>query len=513
MARMRSAPAALVVLALLALPPALALRAAGGGAPADLVFVSGPEPETLDPALATAVLETRLLSALFEGLVAIDPATLEPRLAAAEKVAVGDGARRFTFTLRPGLSFSDGAPLGAGDFIYAWRRAAAPETGAPLAREAALVAAGARAVDERTIEIALDAPRPDLLALLALPVFFPVERAVIERYGEAWTRAGHLAGNGPFRLAAWDVGRRLRLERNERWRGPEGGEARLRSIEAITTSGAAVGDATAFQIYETGGADLIFSVPAGGAPRLRGRGDYLERPGLSTAFLRFRCDRAPFSDARVRAALSAAIDRDAIAASVLRNGERPARGLVPPALRGWPEPALASPPAEEVRRPLSARRLEVLYASSDEAAANLAEVLQAAWGAKLGAEVRLRPMERKAFYAAVRAGEYDVAFGSWVADYPDAANFLEILRSGSGNNRTGFADARYDALLDRAAGTTGEARRAALGEAEALLARLAPIAPLYHGTAAVLRRPWVHGYAPNALNLVPWATLSVEGRP
>jgi oligopeptide transport system substrate-binding protein len=489
---------------LLAVPPALALSSASGERPAALTFVSGPEPETLDPSLASAVLETRILALLFEGLTAIDPRTLAPRLAAAERCET-DGARRFRFTLREGLRFSDGTPLAAADFLYAWRRAAAPETGAPLAAEAAILAEAARAPDARTIEIALERPRPDLLALLALPAFAPLSRAALEAHGERWTRPGNLVGNGPFRLTAWDLGRRLRFLRNEHFRAAR--EVALDSIEALTTSGAVVGEGTAFQIYETGGADLVFDVPSGAAERLRGRPDFHEGPALRTVFLRFRCDRPPLDRPALRRALAAAIDRDALAARVLRNGERPARSLVPPAFPGFvpSREVAAEEPAPERPPPL-----ELVYASADEAAANVAEVLQAEWGRRLGVALRLRPMERKAFYGAVRRGEYQIAFGNWVADFPDPSNFLEIMRGASGNNRTGWADARYDALLDRAAEATGEARTALLREAEALLAREAPIAPLWHGRTAVLCRERIAGFFPNASNLVDWAALAAK---
>lgn len=512
---MFSARALIAATAALALPPVAALRALREEPPAALVFVSGPEPETLDPALATAVLEARLLSALFEGLVAIDPKTLEPRPAAAESFSADRDGRHFAFTLRGDLAFSDGTPLGPDDFLYAWRRAADPATGAPMRDLAALVAKRARISGPRTIEIALSEPRPDLLAALSLPVFYPLERRTIETWGEHWTRPGRLVSNGPFRLEAWEIGRRLRLCRNEHYRG---GAASLASIEALTTSGAAIGEGAAFDIYETGGADLVFSVPAGGALRLFGRPDFHAGPALRTIFLRFNLRRAPLNDPALRRALSATIDREAIARRVLRNGERPAFGLVPPGLPGYePLGPLPADPEEieAVRRASrSLRALELSYAAGDEAAASMAEILEARWRTGLGVALRLRPIERKVFYSAIRRGEYDIAFGNWAADYPDPANFLEILRSGSGNNRTGFFDSRYDALLDRAARATDEgARRALFLEAESLLWREAPIAPIAYAVTGVLCRERVRGFCPNPLNLVDWAALSVAEGP
>jgi oligopeptide transport system substrate-binding protein len=421
--------------------------------------------------------------------------------------------------LREGLCFSDGTPIAAEDFLRSWRRAADPATGSPYAEVVAKVAAAARSLDERTIEIAFDAPRPDLLEVLTLPAFYPVPREAIERFGEGWTRAGRLVSNGPFRLAAWEVGRRLRLARNESYHGA--GRVSLATIDALTTSGAAVGEGTAFAIYETGGADLVFSAPAAAAERLRGRADLHVGPALRTIFVRFNLRRRVLADRALRRALSATIDREGICGRVLRGGERPARSLVPPAFPGFEDggAARAGPASAEEIEAVRARageigQIEIVYASADESAGHAAEVLQAGWRARLGVDVRLRPMERKAFYAAVRAGEYDVAWGNWVADWPDPANFLEIMRERGGNNRTGFGDARYEALLDEATAASGTRERGrALAAADALLWEEAPIAPIAFGANAVFCRPRVRGFTANALNLVAWGDLSVASTP
>ncbi len=500
----------LVLAALLSLPPALVVAAIPPPEPADLVFVNGPEPETLDPAVAARIGDVRLCSALFEPLVALDPDTLEPRPAAARsfEVRAGEGGATFArFALHPGLRWSNGEPLVAEDFVAAWRRAAEPATGAPLAAEAREVAAGARATGPAEIEIILPAPRPDLLQLLSLPAFAPVHRSI------ATGKPGDVVGNGPFRLEKWEPGRRLRLVRNEHYRAAA--KVALGSIEALTTGGGVSGgDATAFQIYETGGADLVFAVPSRAASKLRaaGRRDLHEREGARTYFLRFNPTRPPLDDPVLRRSLSSAIDRASICRYVLRGGETPATGLVPPGLFGHghghghgPAPAPAPAPAP------SPRPLAYLYPATDDSAAQIGEVLQSAF-APLGVHLRLHPAEPKAAFASVKRLEYDIAWGNWTADYPDPANFLGIFRSGSGNNRTGFRDPEYDALLDRAAAAPAPADRAALlAAAEARLLAAAPLAPLFFTPVTVLARPNLRGGRVDApfAHVIPWANLEI----
>ncbi|HVY61915.1 MAG TPA: peptide ABC transporter substrate-binding protein [Planctomycetota bacterium] len=520
------------VAALAVLPPAAALRLLPPAEPADLVFVSGPEPESLDPAVASRVVDLRLVSALFEPLVALDPETLEARGAAAATWTAD--ARGATFTLAEGLRWSNGDPLGPEDFLYAWRRAAEPATGAPFATEAAEIAEGARALDGRTIRVEPRRPRPDLVPLLSLPAFAPVHRASVERLGERFTRPGNLVSNGPFALAAWEPGRRLRLARNPRFHRA----VDLASIEAITTSGGvAGGDTTAFQIYETGGADLCFAPPERAA---LGHPDLVERPGAGTYFLRFNTTRAPLATAGSRRRLAAAMDRAAICKYVLQGANPPAETLVPAEL--WQAPVRAefaesaehaethreAPPgsvssdssgpgrhsANSADSANSARtHLSLLYPASDDAAARIGEVLQQAWK-PLGVDLRLVPMEPKAAFAAVKRLEYDVAWSNWIADYPDPVSFLDCFRSGSGNNRTGWTDAAYDAALERAAGEAGGARLATLRAAERRLLEEAPIAPLFRTTASLLARRTLRGaVAVPFQHAFPWASLRREGAP
>jgi len=508
----RRALSALLALAALAAPPWLAARVcdAPAGRGRALVYVSGPEPETLDPALATGLPEVRLLTALFEGLVALDPRTLEPRPAAAEAWdADPDGV---TFRLREGLRFGDGSPLAAADFAYAFDRVREPRTGSPWAE--AVSGLEWRALDPRTLRIAGPRARGDLLARLTLPCFYPVARGAVEAHGERWTRPGSLVSNGPFRLAAWEINRRIGLERNPHFRAPVGIEA----VVALTVEGPSVG----FNLYATGAADIVHSVPAALLPDLAGRADLHTGPLLATYFLRMNVGRPPFDDPHARRAFALAIDREAIVRHVTRSGEPVARSLCPPGMGGYEPgggPAGWFDPAE-ARRELEASRYggarglpEVEYLYEGAANGRIGEVLQDQWLRHLGVRVRLRPMERKVAFATVRAREYQIAWSSWVADYPDAANFLEVFESGSGNNRTGHADPEYDALLERARRAKGDDRLGRLAEAEALLLEAAPIAPIYHYARGVLVSPRVRGFVSNPLNRIDWTALELAPGP
>ncbi len=480
--------------------PALGLPAA----PGVLRYVSGPEPETLDPALATALIEVRLLAALFEGLVRVDPMTGEVVGAAATGWDVLDGGRTYVFRLREGLAWSNGDPLGAADFAYAWARARDPATRAPNADLLAPIEAAEAEDGGRTLRVRLASPRPDFPALLTLPVFLPVHRTSVELHGaDRFTRPGNLVSNGPFRLVAWQVNRGLRLERSERWHGAAGVE--LKTIEASTVASGPSG----FNLYETGAADLVFDVPSHVVPYVRGRADFVGGPRLGTYFVRMNTTRPPLDDARVRRALALAIDRDAICERITRGGERPAATFVPPGLPGYEGPgahALAYDPGraraqlDAAGYPSGAGLREIEYLYDGDLHGAIGEALEAAWRKELGVRIRLRKMERKVALGAVRRLEYDLARSSWVADYPDARNFLGIFRAESGNNRTGFRDARFEELLEAED----------LPAAEARLLEAAPIAPIFFYANADLIAPRLRGFVPNPLNLVVWQDLRTD---
>jgi oligopeptide transport system substrate-binding protein len=241
-------------------------------------------------------------------------------------------------------------------------------------------------------------------------------------------------------------------------------------------------------------------------------------PLLETHFFRLNTRRAPFGDARIRRALALALDREAIAGKILPGGRQPAATFVPPFLQGY------TPPARRAFDPAGARALlaeaghaggaglppiELLYHNA-EILRLVAEAVQQMWQRELGLTVHLINQEKKTVAAARRAGDYHVVLGTWTADYLDATTFLDMWRSDSGNNQTGWADPAYDALAQRADTMADPAARAAvLAEAEARVLEAAPIIPVYFNSHVSLLDPAVKGWQPTPMDHVDYRHISL----
>ncbi|MBM3984156.1 MAG: peptide ABC transporter substrate-binding protein, partial [Planctomycetes bacterium] len=314
----RTLPALLLPLAAL-----VAAAAWGGGSlrpRADFAFCNQDEVKSLDPALAGAVVEARVVTALYEGLTRLSGCGGEPLPGMAESWEASPDGLSWRFRMRQGSLWTDGTPVTAGDFAWSFRRVLHPDTGAAVAAEVLeclrngrrltmarqsgedpdSIEVGARALDDATLLLELERPVPYLPRLLALPGLCPVNRACVERWGPAWMRAEHVVTNGPFRL----VERRLRdVMRLERWEGYWGrDEVALRSVDVLAASG----QTTQLNLYLAGLADWVVRPPASLGEALHGRPDCLRGPQAGTTFLRFNVTRPPLDDPRVRRALSLA---------------------------------------------------------------------------------------------------------------------------------------------------------------------------------------------------------------
>ena len=498
---------------------------------ADLTIINGGEPETLDPAIVTGVSEMRITKALFEGLVKLDPVNARPIPGLAERWEKSTDGRTYTFFLRTNAAWSTGEPITARDVVWSWLRALDPTTGGDYAGQLFYIRnaedfnsgkikdpaqVGVRALDDHTVRVELNSPVAFFPDMCAFPTLAVVPRQTIERFGERWLKARPLPASGPYQLEAWRLNDKVRLRKNPRYYAAAATQTEL--IDLLPTGS----PNTALNLYETGVADIIWDkdlMPTELMDLLRERPDFHSFSYLGGYFIRFNVTRKPFTDPRVRQALAMAIDKALIVRKITRAGETPATHFTPDGT------ANADPPDGLPYDPERARRLlaeagfpggkdfpRVAYAfdaSGGGAAklnAKIAVELQQMWRAVLGIEIELRQIERKIFFNSQSRLDYDLSRSSWVGDYNDPNTFLDLFTSTSGNNRTGWKNSRYDALLHEANQQTDLKRRAEIFRtAETLLlCDEAPIVPLYFYAGLNAYDPRrISGIYPNLLDEHP----------
>ena len=316
--------------------------------------------------------------------------------------------------------------------------------------------AGVYAKDDHTLVVELVAPTPYFLELTAFHPFYPVPRWAVERSPHAWFLPGSIVGNGPFLLADWRVGDRIRLERSPTYWGRDA--VKLASAEALATENMT----TALNLYLTGEVDWLphNTYPVDLSPDLKKRPDFYVGPALIAYFYRINSTKKPFNDVRVRRALNLAIDREQITRDVLLLGQLPATHFVPPGIRGYVPPATGIGYDVAQARKLLAEagfpdgkgfpKFGILY-NTLEAHKKLAEVVADQLHRNLNLEVSAYNQEWQSYLESERALNYDLSRGGWVGDYEDPNTFLDIWVTNGGNNRTGWGNLVYDRLIEAAA--------------------------------------------------------------
>jgi oligopeptide transport system substrate-binding protein len=538
-------PLALAVAVVIA---AAAVTLRTGGPPADLVWTAGPEVKTLDPAQITLLTDARVAEALFEGLVVQDPRDLAVRPGVAERWEISPDGLTYTFHLREDARWSDGRPVTADDFAWAWRRVLDPKTaaeyvymlypirGAKAYYEAAAEAAahdltpqrqtgaarsdwsqvGVRVEGPRRLVVELERPTAYFLDLAAFTTYLPVRRDNVESSGDRWTMPPSLISNGAYRLAEWRFRSRMIWEKNPfYWNA---GAVALGRIEVRVFAD----DKTALLAYETGAVDLTTVVPALAIqPLLEARDagrrrDVVYATNFGTYFYRFNCNDPVLSDVRLRRALALAIDRRAIVERAARGGQVPTGTFVPVGLPGYASPPGLDENVQEARRLLAEaghpggvglEDLSILV-NSGFVHKPIAELVQQQWSEALGVTVRIEEVETTSFFDKVRKGEYRIARGGWYGDYLDPNTFLDCFVTGGGNNQTGWSNDEYDALVEEAARLADPAERMrVLARAEEILLREVPVVPMYVYTNLTLVRPGLEGVYPNLMNRIDFALL------
>jgi oligopeptide transport system substrate-binding protein len=496
----------------------------------------GAEPRDLDPHLVSAYTDMQVVLAFFEGLVAVEEETSRPVPACAERWDVSEDGLTWTFHLRPDLRWSDGEPLTAETFRDSFVRALTPALASEYAyvlypiRGAAAFNAGENddwaslgliAPDSHTLVIELEQPTPMLTSILTLPVAYPVPLHVIADQGgvadrsNPWTRPEHIVGNGPFQLTAWEAQHHLQGERNPHFRDADG--VGLNGLVFYPYENAVSQEAA----FRSGQLHLTSEVPLTKIATYQADAPELLRidPFVLTGFLRFNLTRPPLDDTRVRRALALAIDRDALAAHVLRSGEQAASRLTPPNTAGYTAEATLPHDPEQARVLLAEAGYPggqdfpvfEIMSRAREINQSIVEAVQQMWLRELGIKVNIAMKEQRVWLDDETHLNYDISNARWIGDYVEPYTFLELFFSYSGNNNTAWANSRYDDLLQRAAATNDEGARYALyQEVEAILLEDAPIAPIYHGTQAYLLRTEVKGWPPALLGFHRYQRIRLE---
>jgi oligopeptide transport system substrate-binding protein len=489
-----------------------------------LEYGNNTEPLTLDPQLAESVDESVVLGDLMVGLTTTSAdGRAIPGLA--ERWETSADGLTWRFHLRPAL-WSDGAPVTADDFVFAYRRILSPRTGSPYAYlvyilkngqaanegRAPVEAIGARALDARTLELRLEHPAPYLPQLLEHSSFLPAPAHVVRRYGDAWVKPGRYVSNGPYRLVSWRLGDRLTLEKNPRFFDAD--HVCVDRIDYYPTPDlvaaerrVAAGELDVSTMFQSNRLQHIQRTMPGYART---------HLWLNVTFLSFNThDAGPLRDRRVRRALSEAIDRGFLTAGLMRAGQRPAYSFVPPGTANaqagpataWSRLGFAARQAEArallaqagygPARPL---RIELSTAASNDAAL-LAQAVQADWRA-VGVDARIVQNEGQILLANLRARAFQTALSSWIADFDDPLTFLALFRSDTGAQNYGdYRNPAYDRLLDAAEQQPDARRRAALlAKAEQLMLNDEAVAPIYFGVSRNLVSPKVTGWVGNLGN-------------
>ena len=508
-----------------------------GAAPhaAILARGGGPDPDSLDPQKARGFEAQSILRDLCEGLTTLDrKAAVAPGVASTWGVST-DG-RVYVFKLRREARWSNGDPVVAADFVAGLRRLVDPATASGYAQYIDVIAnagdivagrkppqaLGVAAPDDATVVVTLATPAPYLPTLLSHPSACPVHRPTLTAHPEGFARPGVMVCNGAFVLEEWVPGAYILARRNRYYWNDAA--TRLDAVKYLL-----IPDENAeLTRYRGGELQVTFVVPRGQFDWIKANlADQLHvSPQLTTYYYGFNLRRAPFRDKpRLRRALSLVIDRELLAQRVLRVGELPAWGWVPPGVdnysaqsfdyRGEPMAARVAEAQRLYReagysreRPLT---FELRY-NSGEVHTKLAVAIASMWKEALGADVRLTQVEFKSLLQDIDRGDVEMFRSSWVGDYNDAYTFAQYLKSDFGVNLPHYASAAYDALLTRAAAETDRARRRALLEqAERLMLLDHPLIPLYFYVNKHLVKPEVQGWYDNVMNVVYSKDLALEG--
>ena len=476
----------------------------------DMAVCIASEPQTIDPALNSAVDGSIMTQHMFEGLMkwvgsgnpVNDKGNMNYAALAAgqaesyEKTDNGDGTVTYTFKIRSDAKWSDGQPVTANDFVYSWQRLANPLTAADYcymidmvqgyaavnAGEADPTTLGVSAPDESTFVVNLTYDCPYFLEICAFPAAFPVRQDIIEAYGDTWTtddNSSHYISNGPWKLAEWVHDSYIKMVPNEYHYDAANLGPNSLTFQLMEDQNSMLA------AYRSGDLQFIEDMPVDEIAGLLASGELNIVDYIGTYYVCYQTQAAPFDNALVRQAFTLAIDSKYIVEQVTQTGQVPATGFVPAGIYDadpngddfrtvggdyWDAPvddATYQANCEKARQLLAEAgypngegfpTVTYLYNTSDAHKA-VGEALQQMWQEELGVTVQLQNQEWNAFLETRKKGEYQIARNGWIADYNDPCSFLDMWYTGGGNNDAQYSNPEYDAMIDAAKATSDPAER------------------------------------------------------
>jgi oligopeptide transport system substrate-binding protein len=490
------------------------------------------EPFSLHPGLANDNTSGTVLRQTFEGLTRIKAG--KPELALAESYETSDDLTTYTFKLRD-AKWTNGDPVTAKDFEYAWKWALDPNNQSQYAYQLYYIKngqafnegkakaedVGVKAIDDKTLEVTLENPTPYFLELTAFYTYLPVNSKIAEQNPDWHKNAGEqYTSNGPFKMVTWEHNNKIVLEKNENYWDAD--NVKLTKIEMYMIND----DNTELSMFNNGELDWAGAptgqLPTDALPKLKEEGKLNIQPIAGTYWYKFNTEKAPLNNVNIRKALAYAIDRKAIVEQIAKGGQIPAMAAVPPTMfpeneKGYFNDNDVEKAKEHLQKGLEELGLKdvkdlppiTLSFNTNEAHAKIAQAIQDMWKKNLGIEVKLENAEWAVYIDKLHSGDYQIGRMGWLGDFNDPINFLELYRDKKGgNNDTNWEHPKFKQLLiDSQKESDPEKRKEMLKEAEAILMDEMPVAPIYFYTNTWLQKDNLKGVEVSGLGDVQfkWA--------
>ena len=490
---------------------------------------NGSEPQGIDPHIVTGVPEHHILISLCEGLTIPNPNPTGSDgyiPGTAESWTISDDGKEYIFKLNKNAKWSNGDPVTADDFVWSWKRILTASLGSQYPDMLYyLVGAyeyhngeidnfdevGIKALDSHTLKVNLKNPTPFFIGLLSHYSTWPVHKETVLKHGDIddrngeWTRPGNFVCNGPFQLKTWELNNRIVVEKNPHYY--DASMVRLNEIHYYPVSNVMTED----RMFRAGQLHLTSSMPTQKCPI------YIEEknpnlkidPYMGTYFYRINTENETLSDVRVRKALAYSIDRQLLVDKVTQCGQIPAYSFTPPGSNGY-QPSTEIPYDPVLAKQLLAEagyssdkpfpKLEILF-NTNEGHRKVALAIQQMWQNELGIEVELVNQDWKVYLSREMVGDFQISRAGWIGDYEDPNTFLDLMRPNRGNNKTGWENMDFDALVEEANTINNQDKRyELLNEAEKILIDNMPIIPLYTYVRVYQLSPDVKGFNPHILD-------------